>query len=319
MKAGVSSIVPIAPGGASEALALKSVWNDDGGKVLGPGGTAATVAHLGERSVLVVYDRTTEKAAAYELKASSPWITRLDASIALPGGPWDQLETFVMGNAKFLLTYRTDKGIFAVFHLRNDLSLSAPYTFDFPRNWPTAGFTTVKPFAQGGNQYVLGYGKDDGKVGIYSITTTTSSKGNVPALLGQNVWFHTWARGWQRFAFFQLGSGTFFFKINVDKLNVNIDHVNDNPSTGTVEVGSNLQDQLPEAASVDVAAIVPWSRGEPYLLTYVAAKDAAEVYRIHHDCLGWTHVGGAKVNGASLVVPYRVDSGSFALFHGGSR
>ena len=312
-----SHVFSFVPGPSADSVSLAPVWKQNGGTSIEPGGSAAVVLSLGARDVLLVYDRAGEKVGAYHLTDGAPWVAPVDSAITLTGGPWDQLESFVLGNATYLLTYRADKGVFGIFEINSDLHASPPYTFAFPRNWPTPGFTTVKPFSQFGNQYVLGYGTSDGKVGIYGITTTTASQGGIPALVGQNVWYHTWAAGGQRFAFFQLGGVTFFFKINVKKLNVNIDHVNDNPATGTVEVGSLLQDKLPDAAALDIAAIVPWRRDEPYLLTYVREKGAADLYRIHADCQGWTKVGSATAPGASLVVPYRVGGGSFALFYGG--
>ena len=123
---------------------------------------------------------------------------------------------------------------------------------------------------------------------------------------------------WTHFAFFQLGGTNFFFKINLDKLNVNIDHIQDNPAAGTVEVGSWLQSQLPDALSVDAAATIPWVHGEPYLVTYIAASGKTEVLHIHGDCQGWDHLwSGPTVAGASLVVPYRVGDLSYVLFYGG--
>jgi hypothetical protein len=164
---------------------------------------------------------------------------------------------------------------------------------------------------------VLGYNFDHGTVAIYALTTTTSAPGGAPALLMQNSWYHTWAKGWTHFAFFQFGGCNFFFKINLDKLNVNIDHIQDNPAAGTVEVGSWLQSQLPDAEIIDIAAAVPKAHGEPYVLTYIASSGKTEILRIQADCLGWTRFdAGATVAGASLVSAYRVGDTSYALFYG---
>jgi len=98
---------------------------------------------------------------------------------------------------------------------------------------------------------------------------------------------------------------------------VNIDHLNDNPALGTVEVGSFLMPQMPNASSVTNAAIIPWLHGDPYLLTYVASSGATEVLRIHGDCLGWTSQAAvATVAGAGQVVPYAVGNMSYVLFYG---
>jgi hypothetical protein len=224
----------------------------------------------------------------------------------------------VFGNDRYLMTYRADHGTFGFFKIASDLSASPPYTVAYPRNWPTKDFTTVVPFASLGAQYILGYNFEHGTVAIYSLTTVTSAPGGVPALLAQNSWYHTWAKGWTHFAFFQVGGANFFFKINLDKLNVNIDHIQDNPAAGTVEVGSWLQSQLPDAEIIDVAATIPWANGEPYLITYIAKSGKTEVLHVHADCLGWTReASGATVAGATLVVPYRVGDASYALFYGG--
>jgi hypothetical protein len=274
---------------------------------------------VGNRIVLVGYNKLTETTVTYTLEATDPWIRPIDSRIDLTGGPWDIVDTFVFGNDPYLMTYRSDHGAFAFFKITADLSASLPYTFEFPRNWPTKGFTTVAPFSSLGAQYVLGYDFAHGTVAIYSLTTTTSAPRSAPALLAQNVWYHTWARGWTHFVFFQLGGANFFFKINIDKLNVNIDHIEDKPAAGTVEVGSYLQSQLPDAAAITAASRIPWQYGEPHLMTYIAISGKTEIFRIHADCLGWTRLCSTETfPGARLVVPYRIADTSYALIHAGT-
>ncbi len=303
---------------ASGNVSLQQVWAQRAGSGLAAGYSSLVPMQIGGRVILVGYDKKKQATATFGVDAADPWIQPLDSRIDLTGGPWDIVQSFVFGNDRYLMTYRADEGEFGIFKIASDLSASPPFTFAYPRNWPTKDFTTVVPFASLGAQYILCYNFEHGTVAIYSLTTVTAAPAGVPALLGQNVWYHTWARGWTHFAFFQLGGANFFFKINLAKLNVNIDHIQDNPAAGTVEVGSWLQSQLPDAELIDAAATIPWVHGEPYLITYIANTGKTEVLRVEADCLGWAHVASTStIAGASLVVPYRVGDASYVLFYGG--
>jgi len=303
---------------ASGKVSLQQVWAQDGGSGLASGCSNLAVMQIGDRVILVGYDKAAQATSTYGLNAGDPWIQPLDSRIDLTGGPWDILQTFVYGNDTYLMTYRADHGTFGFFKIASDLSASPPYSVAYPRNWPTKDFTTVAPFASLGAQYVLCYNFEHGTVAIYSVAAVTSAPGGAPALLATNSWYHTWAKGWTHFAFFQLGGTNFFFKINLDKLNVNIDHIQDNPAAGTVEVGSWLQSQLPDAEIITAAATIPWLHGEPYLITYIAGSGKTEVLHVHADCQGWDHLwAGPTVTGASLIAPYRIGDRSYTLFYGG--
>lgn len=315
-----NQIFAIRPSPAADKVSIDKIWSQGTSGGLQAGYTSAVSVQVGEKLVLFAHDKTASQTDVYGLLGADPWVQLLTNRVSLDGGPWDSLHTFVLGNEPYLLTYRADEGTFGFFRVGIDLSVSPPYKLQMPRNTPTKGFTTVAPFTSLGAQYVLGYNFGDGTVAAFSVSVVTSSAGGAPPLNALNVWYHHWARGWTRFAFFQLGGAVFFFKINTAKLNVNIDHLQDNPTAGTVEVGSQLQDQLPDALSINLVTRVPWSNGEPYLLTYIAAKGTATVYRIHADCLGWTKVGETAASGdASLIVPYRVGDTAYTLFYGGAK
>jgi hypothetical protein len=302
---------------ASGKVSLAQVWAQTAASGLAAGLSNLVVMEIDDRIVLVGYNKATQETTVYGLSDGDPWIQPLDNRIDLTGGPWDIIQSFVFGNDPYLMTYRADHGTFGFFKIASDLSASPPYTVAYPRNWPTKDFTTVAPFASLGAQYVLGYNFEHGTVAIYALTTITSAPGGAPALLMQNSWYHTWAKGWTHFAFFQLGGCNFFFKINLDKLNVNIDHIQDNPAAGTVEVGSWLQSQLPDAQIIDIAAAIPGAHGEPYVLTYIASSGKTEILHIQADCLGWGRFdAGSTVPGASLVAAYRIGGTSYALFYG---
>jgi len=312
-----NQIFAVRPSSTPETVSLDLVWTQGDGGGLDGGYTSATPIPADGSLALLAYDKTAQRTDVYALSPAEPWVKRVGSGINLDGGPWDTVDNFVLGNERCLLTYRTEDGTFGFFRLGKDFSVSAPYKVQMLRNTPTTGFTTVAPFTSLSGQYILGYNFNDGTVAAFSVTVTPSSPPNVPPLLFLNVWYHHWARGWTRFAFFQMGGANFFFKINTAKLNVNIDHLQDNPAAGTVEVGSFLQSQLPDALSIDVAASLPWSHGEPYFLTYIASSGATKVYHIHADCLGWTQVAArATVAGASLIVPYRLGDATYALFYG---
>lgn len=314
----MSSIYSIVPAASSGAVALSQVWTQGATGGIAAGCTAMAQVVVGSATVLFAYNKATQKTTAYTLSAAAPWVNPVPSTANLSGGPWDLLTSFVLGNEPYLLTYRGDNGTFGFYKVAADLSVSAPYPFVLPRNTPTKGFTTVGAFTAINQQFVLGYDFATGQVAIFSVVVTPTSIGGVPPLLALDVWYHQWAQGWTHFAFFQLGSANFFFKINTAKLNVNIDHIQDTPSLGTVEVGSYLQAQLPDALVISATAAIPWADGEPYLLTYIASSGSTAVYRIHGDCQGWSSLNASVAEkGASLVVSYRVAGTSYALLYQG--
>src|SRR5581483_4891628 len=219
---------------------------------------SSLLVHPAHPSTLLAYDGGSGRADTYTLAADKPWIEKGDAKVELPvpatgdkdAGGWDTLKPFVLGNAAYLLAYRRHDGTFSFFPLTGDLKVTAPFTKAMPRNTPTPGFTTVAPFDALGSQYVLGYDTNAGTVGIYSLAVQTKTDDGSPSLNFLNVWYHQWAKFWTAFSFFQFGGSNFFFKINkgVKPADVNIDHIQDDPAKGTVEVGTKLGSILPDAA-----------------------------------------------------------------------
>jgi len=305
--------ITAASGTTQGALAQK--WAQ-GATGFSAGYTSLVPAQIGGKLILFAFNKTTQQLDAYTLTGSDPWVTQTPCKANLTGGPWDTLNSFVLGNVRYLLTYRADTGGFGFYAVAEDLTVAPPYIFSASHTTPSKGFTSVAPYTSLNGQYVLGYDFAAGRVENFSVTVTPSSTGGKPALLAVNVWYHLWAPGWTNFAFFQLGGSNFFFKINTAKLNVNIDHMQDNPAMGSVEIGSQLQSQLPDALVISAAAIVPWAHGDPYLLTYIASSGVTAFYRIHSDCLGWTlQVSSTTVTGASLAVPYRIGDTSYVLLY----
>lgn len=301
-----------------EGLLLEPVWHGGPGQ-LAAGCTALTTVRVGAVTALYAFNKVTRRTAVYTLGSAAPWLQAADAKADLSGQAWDHLSSFVLGNLPYLMAYERESGSFAFHAVNADLTLSRPYRFALVRNTPTQGFTTVAAYTSLGQVFFTGYDFDTGVVANFSLGVTATASGGVPPLLALNVWHHQWARAWTQFAFFQLGGANFFFKINTGKLNVNIDHMHDNPAQGSVEVGSDLQDQLPDALKITSTAVVPWADGEPRLLTYIAPTGQAAVYRIHADCQGWSPLLNATVEpGASATLPYRIGDRSYVLFYNGA-
>jgi hypothetical protein len=323
-------IYVIQPSASAEALSLEQVWSQTEHPGLASGYTNLVPAQLGERLILFCYSKAAQQMDTYELCDNPPGVQPLDKTIILAQGPWDEMDTFTVGNVPYMLTYRAEDGTFGFYHISADLSVSPPYTFTVASNTPTQGFTTMAPFTSLGGQYILAYNLHDGTAANFSVTVTTAATGDIPPLMARNTWYHHWAKNWMHFVLFQMGNANFFFKINlgpdpqnqteVQVHNVNIDHIQDNPAFGTVEVGSHLQGQLPEAATLDIVARIPWAHGEPYLLTYIARSGSTALYRIHADCQGWTQVNQIiTVEGAERIVPYRLGDTTYVLFYGGDQ
>jgi len=289
------------------------------GPALPEGYTAMTGITVGNVPYLCAYNATSGGTDLYAISETTPLLTLVDSRIDLSDGPWEKLTTFILGNVTYLLTYRAKDGMFGFYSLSADLTASPPYLFYFARNTPTVGFTDIAAISSLGQQYVLGYNFADGTVATFSVSVVNQSTGGVPPLNAINLWFHHWAKNWTKFAFFQMGGANFFFKINTGKLNVNIDHLNDNPALGTVEVGSWLQGLMPDALRVTHTAIVPWAGGDPYLMTYLGDSGLTTLLRIHANCQGWTTV--ATVTGtteATLAVAFAVGDHPFILLYGGA-
>lgn len=299
----------------SNKLTLEEVLVQNGSG-LANGYTAMVPIQIGKDVILFAYNKSTQKTDTYKLTNSTPWIDKVDSQIDLSEGQWDTLSTFILGNNNYLMAYQKDNGLFGFYQISDDLSSSKPYRFSNSRATPTDGFSTISPIVSLGQQYFLGYSFDSGKVASFSLTVKTSSW-NSPPLRAQNIWYHQWSPGWDHFAFFQFGEANFFFKINKKRLNVNIDHILDDPANGGVPIGSHLERKLPDADSISSTAMVPWENDEPYLLTYIDKSGSTIIYRINPDCKGFTNLGETSTQkDISIIVPYRIGNKTFALFYG---
>lgn len=269
---------------------------------------------INDRQLLFAFNKTTKLTDIYALEPDA--ISSIKSgSTDLNSRSWDILRAFTLGNKPYIMGYESESGFFGFYEVNADYSLSKPYLFENQRSWPTQGFSEVTPIVVVGLMYVLCYDDKKGTVAIFSLDVVATSANGTPPLNMLNVWYHQWAKGWENFAFFTLGQSNFFFKINKMKLNVNIDHVLDSPAQGSVEIGSYLQSQLPNALDVTLSASIPWENGEPYLATYDGKTKQVNIYRIHGNCQGWTSLNTTLVDDSTQMISYRIAETSYILLY----
>lgn len=304
-----STAPPTTPG-----VSLSPVPVDPG--ILPAGYSSLVPFTAGADNVLYAYNKTANTADVFLITTAAPYLKKVvSGSTDLKGHSWDSLKAFTLGNNNYLLSYEATHGNLGFYAVNADYSLSQPYIFMNQRTWPTQNFTEVTPFVCVGLLYVLCYDGAKGTVAIFSLDVIASSTGGIPPLNMLNVWYHQWAKGWQNFAFFPLGQSNFFFKINKAKLNVNIDHILDSPAQGSVEIGSWLQAQMPNAMDVAISSIIPWVNGEPWLATFDGKTNALNIYRIHSDCQGWTNLNTTTVDPAKQMISFQLAGTSYLLLY----
>ena len=274
---------------------------------------------------LLGFDPNADAIDVYSFSASAPFLKKVASKMNTAKGR-NILNVFYLGTVPYLVMYTAKNGVFEVYVINDDLSLSAkPYKFF--RNHELAlsqGFTTVKPFVRQGQVAFLGYRDDTGYVALYTaaVIPAVAADATKAPILMLPVWAHQWAKGWTRFALFQFGGANFFLKTNTWKPNVNIDHIQDQLSAGTVEVASlvgaeattgQLQD-LKDAQSLTTCAPFTFGGGDPYFATYLAKTGEITLNRFRGDCLGWTTVASLNgKQGGKLLTPVSVSPTSLYL------
>jgi hypothetical protein len=314
-----ASIFAAAPGSTRDAASVTQI-----GKVDLPSSYTSLVSfHLGDGAYIGGYGPSKATLDLFEVSAKSPWLKPVKAGPEIGTGK-DILNVFVLGDRPHICAYTKKNGVFETYSFADDLTFTTKAPYKFYRNHELAtsqNFSTVKFFTQfsawAGQQVVfIGYRDDTGYVGMYTAgLAATATSAGVPSILMLPVWSHTWAPGWTRFAFFNLGGEAFFLKTNTKKLNVNIDHVQDTLASGTLEVGTQLQSQLPDAANLTHVEPLIFTNGEPWFVTYKASSGDATVNRIHGDCLGWTQGASFKAPAAAAnVTSIAADGQTLVIF-----
>lgn len=299
-----------------DELEVKEVWS--GASPLAGGYKQIVPLSVGAGSYIIGFDAN-GKGSAFKATNKAPWFEAVNSNIDV--GASDIINPFVLGNSPWLLAYASEKGVLSFFPVDNNLNaLKPPYTYSHKRVPLTADFAVCEPVIINSGLYIVMYNIKTGDVNTWSLNVTPypppGAPPGTPALLIRPVWIHQWAKSWSRFAFFYMGGESFFFKINFGpKLNVNIDHLLDDPSQGGVEVGTYMQDQLDDPTKIDIVEPFTMGAGEPYVVTY-RNDGSTDWFRIHADCQGWTkEASGATITSATQVVPYQIGSERFALFY----
>ncbi len=301
----------------AEQLQMGQVWEQEGSAPLAEGYRHIVPVRIGASTYLLALPQRGGAAEAFTVQGSAPFLAPTPSTLE-PGGPWDSVEPLCIGGDTYLLAYAAAAGQMAFIPIDEQLRSYAPYQFSRLREpGITKGFDVVQPVVVNGSVNVLCYGSSTGEVNIYSLNATArpaaGSPPGTPALLAAAAWVHQWARHWTRFAFFELGGEAFFLKTNTGKLNVNIDHILDDPSQGTVEVGTYLE--LDNALELDIVRPFYMAGGDPYFLAYMNSGSTT-LYRFHSDCRGWTEQASLQaVAGATTIVPLLAGGETYLLFY----
>ena len=308
------ALYQVTPGEKRDTLDVRLV---DGNVAIAAGFRQIVPLTVAGQDLLLAFDDQGQ-GTAFRVLPNPPWIEPVDSNISL-GGPSDIVEPLVIGLHPHLLAYQAEAGTMAFIPIADDRSSRPVYMFSRKRAPVTTGFTVTKPLVFNGLVYVLCYSFTTGEVDMFSLDVTATllsgAKPGTPPLLMRPVWVHEWAKNWTRFAFFTLGLENFFFKINVGKVNVNIDHILDDPAAGTVEVGTYLQNQLDDPKDVGIVAPFTMNGGAPYFATY-RKNGRADFYRIHADCQGWTREATLDAAaGVTQLVPYETGGERFQVFY----
>lgn len=297
------AIYSIQPGKTANTLTVEQVWSKTEG-TLPEGYTSILPFTISKKPYMLMYDKTTHEVDIY-LTKNTTWMDRV-ASHDLDSD-FDILNPLLLANQPHILAYNAKSGKFEFFRIEQDLTLSLLYTYSKTYgDDATTGYTTVQPFSYRGPVYYLCYNFDTGRVAVYELSVPETKP-----LKTTNVYLHQWAQGWTRFAFFEFGGENFFLKTNTKYLDVNIDHIVDDPSQGSHPVGTHLN--LPQ--DLDAVAAFSMDGGDPYFVTYKKSGETT-FNRIHGDCLGWTQEAAlSTVKDADLVVPFEIDSSNYVLIY----
>ena len=303
MSNATGAIYSIQPGKITDTLTVEQVWSTTTG-TLPEGYTSMVPIIMNSTSYMLMYDKTTHRADIY-LTKNTAWMNKVKSQDL--DSDFDILTPFLLANQPHILAYNAKSGKFEFFRIEQDLRLSQLYTYSkLYGDDATVGYTTVQPFSYRGSMYYLCYNFDTGAVAVYELSVPATKP-----LKTTKIYLHQWAQGWTRFAFFEFGGENFFLKTNTKYVDVNIDHIVDDPSQGSHPVGTHLN--LPQ--DLDAVAAFFMDGGDPYFVTYKKSGETT-FNRIHGDCLGWTQEATlSTVEDADLVVPFRIDNTNYVLIY----
>ena len=310
---GQPTIYAIKASSQANSLQVDKVWAQGGSAGIAAGLTNFVQFPYGD-GALLLGQASDGSLQSYKLTAAAPYVTPIASKFAL-GGPCDILKPFVIGGRQHLFAYRAKAGVLHLHQVNDDLTLSKAFEYYRARSpGLTSDWTMVQPITYLNRVYYATYDFNTGMVELFDIdVTAVASAVGVPPLQTLNVWSWTWAKGWTHFAFFEFGGENFFFKINVMKPNVNIDHLNLDPGLRSNEVSTQMK--LEDSQALDIVRSLYMEGGAPYLVNYLKSGKTT-FYRVHGDCQGWTMEARlTTVADASDIATYRIGDRSFALFY----
>jgi len=290
-------------------LLIEPTWVQNGDGPLRPGYAHFSAINIGGQAHLLAVADGGE-ASLFTLTGGKP--QAVDAPLSF-GHAVDAVDSFVLGDETYVYTYVAKDGMLR-FHRLRDRSLSQPFEY-FRARQPgiTVGWTTVKAFTYQRALHICGYGYETGEVILLKVAVTPTSEGGAPPLDVETTWSWTWAKGWTRFAFFQIGGENFFLKTNLLKPNVNIDHLSDDPGRRSSEIGTHLT--LADAATLTSCDPFLLADGHPGFTT--CRPDGHITFnRVHPDCRGWTTEATLEAAfGPTHLVHWRTSNRAFVLVY----
>jgi hypothetical protein len=295
-------------------IAVEDVSEQVGGEVAE--GLSNLVTFPWKDGTMLLGQQADGEVLSYMLTASAPYVAAAGAQMDL-GARCDIVQPFVIGGVQHLMAYRAASGELSFHRVNDDLSVSKPFVYRRLRSpGLTTGWTMLEPLTYLGMVYYVTYDKKTGSVEMFDVNVTAIPEDDQPPLQTMNVWSWQWAHGWQNFAFFQLGGENFFFKINVDRPNVNIDHLSLDPNSRSNEVCTQKGNLMPynQDAGLIVRSIA-MPGGTPYLVA-CQASGVTSFLRVTSDCQGWEQEAQlTTLPGAQDVVTYRIGAEGFVLVY----
>lgn len=288
------TIYQIETGDRYSQLVATPLWSDPG---VMPAGYSNLVSYvLGDATYVLAAGGT--QGAVYAVANGGQGLRQ--AATQTLEAAYSSLSVATFNNQQYLLGYDPGSGNFDFYQLQADGTFTSIYQFAGP-----ASLTTTSLFTYRGALYFIGYNMATGAVAYYQVTPAGSG------ITAAQIWSDTWAQGWTRFTFFQMAMENFFFKTNTKYINCNIDHIMDDPSTGSHPVGT----KLPLSQDLDVVQAF-YLAGDAFFATYVAASGAVTLNRFLASGQGWLEGADftAFANGSTVTPVYQGDNTFLLLY-----
>ncbi len=218
---------------------------------------------------------------------------------------YEKVCCFSVGGIPHIVCYESASGVFDFYRVDADFKLEHIYSYSKTYGQISTGFTTIDAYQYKGEMLLLGYNTNSGDVKIYQLEVPADEPLSLSC-----VWSKAWSPGWVRFTFFSMGSENFFLKSNIKHSTVYIDHLNDDPSSGSSPVGRNL----PLPIDLDIVRAFQLN-GCIHFLAYRKSGSTA-LNRLHSDCKGWTEelTFTAQVKAMCAVPLYEDDTTYLFLY-----